>query len=176
MGTRSLTKVLDEEGKEILCLYRQFDGYPEGHGADLKEFLKGMKLTNGYSTDQKEDGGWANGMGCLAGQLVAWFKTAPEGKFIGKSGAYKQVPTHPKRGRIINSIYLYPPKTTDCGEEFIYEVSSVCHHKRPKKEIPNGRDAIINLKVIECYKGTTIYDGPADKFDIKKAQKKVDAL
>ena len=165
MGTRSLTKVFNEEGKEILCLYRQFDGYPTGHGADLKEFLKGMKLTNGYSTNQKEDGGWANGMGCLAGQLVAWFKTAPQGKFVGRGkNNYKQVPTHPKRGRIINSIYLERPGTKNHGEEFIYEVRSEAKSTR------------IGLKVIECYKGTTLYNGPADKFDIKKAQKKVDSL
>lgn len=36
MGTRSLT-VMKDTGNEIAVLYRQFDGYPEGHGqGDLR--------------------------------------------------------------------------------------------------------------------------------------------
>ena len=40
MGTRSTTKIY-EDGKLILALYKQYDGYPEGWGKCLKEFLKG---------------------------------------------------------------------------------------------------------------------------------------
>lgn len=46
MGTRSITKFI-EEGKEICGLYRQFDGYPEGHGKELAEFLQNMPIVNG---------------------------------------------------------------------------------------------------------------------------------
>ena len=36
MGTRSLTTFKeDHNNEEIVVLYRQFDGYPEGHGIDL---------------------------------------------------------------------------------------------------------------------------------------------
>jgi len=81
MGTRSLTRVYesweDEKGKKyrncILAMYRQFDGYPSGHGQELYEFLKDMKICNGIGIEQKK-GKWANGMGCLAAQLVAHFK------------------------------------------------------------------------------------------------------
>ena len=31
MGTRSLTYVYENEAP-IICMYRQFDGYPSGHG------------------------------------------------------------------------------------------------------------------------------------------------
>ena len=42
MGTRSLTFVYEKYGqvqKPVVNMYRQFDGYPTGHGAELAEFL-----------------------------------------------------------------------------------------------------------------------------------------
>jgi hypothetical protein len=81
MGTRSLTYVYenykDDAGntvqEPIICLYRQYDGYPTGHGAEIAEYLDGMYVVNGLGQDQK-DQKVANGMGCLAAQLVAHFK------------------------------------------------------------------------------------------------------
>ena len=32
MGTRSLTFVYDEDGKKLINMYRQYDGYPSGRG------------------------------------------------------------------------------------------------------------------------------------------------
>jgi hypothetical protein len=81
MGTRSITRVKDEFGKVILTMYRQMDGYLEGHGADLVEFLSGIQLTNGIDIRQS-DIKTANGMGCLAAQLVAHFKDGPGGFYI----------------------------------------------------------------------------------------------
>lgn len=81
MGTRSLTYVYenykDEAGKTvqepIICLYRQYDGYPTGHGAELAEWLSKYTIVNGLG--MLDDGvKVANGMGCLAAQLVANFK------------------------------------------------------------------------------------------------------
>jgi hypothetical protein len=80
MGTRSNTVIVDS-GTKILNLYRQMDGYPSGHGAELAAFLSVIKLVNGYGLDQKE-GTFANGMGCLAAQLVAHFKTGIGGFYI----------------------------------------------------------------------------------------------
>jgi len=82
MGTRSLTRVYgsweDEKSKKyrncVLAMYRQFDGYPSGHGQDLYTFLKDIKICNGIGVEH-QNGKWANGMGCLAAQLVAHFKT-----------------------------------------------------------------------------------------------------
>ena len=76
MGTRSLTFVFEsyKDGDvPILCLYRQYDGYPEGHGAELAQFLSGFTVVNGLGA--KTDRKIANGVGCLAAQMVAHFKT-----------------------------------------------------------------------------------------------------
>ena len=78
-------------------MYRQMDGYPEGHGKELAEFLAGMKIVNGIS--MVDGPRIANGMGCLAAQVVAHFKTEP------------------------GHIYLMAPGTRDVWEEFIYKVS-----------------------------------------------------
>ena len=71
MGTRCLTFVY-EDGEVVLNMYRQFDGYPSGHGVELAKFLEGMVIVNGYNSDDKRK--IANGMGCLAAQLVSYFK------------------------------------------------------------------------------------------------------
>ena len=60
MGTRSLTFTYDREEGVIMCLYRQFDGYPEGHGKDLAEII---------TTTEN------NGMECLSASIVAKLKT-----------------------------------------------------------------------------------------------------
>jgi hypothetical protein len=87
MGTRCLTFVYEEnENKPFLCMYRQNDGYREGHGKELAAFLAPMGVVNGYGHGEVA-GTSANGMGCLAAQLVAHFKT-PHG--IG--GFYLQAP------------------------------------------------------------------------------------
>ena len=80
MGTRCLTYVY-EGNSPLVCLYRQFDGYPSGHGAELANFLKGIKLGNGIA-DKPKMGKFANGMGCLAAQLVAHFKKSVGGFYI----------------------------------------------------------------------------------------------
>lgn len=102
MGTRSLTIIKDDspgknqEGKDICVLYRQMDGYPSGHGEKLKEFLSDINLVNGISLSETRR--IANGMQCLAAQLVAHFKTGP------------------------GSFYLCPIDTRNCGEQYIYTV------------------------------------------------------
>jgi hypothetical protein len=74
MGTRSLTFVYDENSKPIIKLYRQFDGYPSGHGLELAEFLNSIEeITNGIRAGDR-DRRTANGMGCLAAQMVSHFK------------------------------------------------------------------------------------------------------
>lgn len=71
MGTRSLTYVYEGK-KPVVCLYRHYDGYPTGHGAELAEFLMGYDIVNGFGEKRAK---LANGMGCLAAQMVAHFKT-----------------------------------------------------------------------------------------------------
>jgi hypothetical protein len=78
MGTRSLTFVYDGE-KPIINMYRQFDGYPEGHGQELAEFLLSGEMVNGYSSKTEKQ---FNGMGCLAAQMIAEFKNGVGGFYI----------------------------------------------------------------------------------------------
>jgi hypothetical protein len=99
MGTRSLTYVYDNDEQPIMCMYRQFDGYPTGHGLELAEFLLPFKIVNGYSGDVKM-GKVANGMGCLAAQLVGNFKTD------------------------VGNFYLYAPRLKiDAMQEYEYHVT-----------------------------------------------------
>lgn len=96
MGTRSLTFVY-EDNKAIINMYRQYDGYPEGHGQELAEFLgEFAAITNGIRVGETRK--TANGMGCLAAQLVANFKTE------------------------VGGFYLYPTSAKDCGQDYEYHV------------------------------------------------------
>ena len=97
MGTRCLTFVYNDNKQPILNLYRQYDGYPEGHGQELGEFLKGLEITNGISMQTKEKR-TANGMGCLAAQLVAHFKNS------------------------VGGFYIHSIESKDCGQEYEYHV------------------------------------------------------
>lgn len=71
MGTRGLTYVYNENNAPLVCMYRQYDSYPSGHGDELAQFLNSRKIVNGIgSYDDKV----FNGMGCLAAQMVDHFK------------------------------------------------------------------------------------------------------
>jgi hypothetical protein len=105
MGTRSLTFVR-EKGKnknnkvtytKIICMYRQFDGYPSGHGQELADFLKSRKLVNGMGGEARTS--IFNGPNCLAAVLVSDFK-----------------------GKEAGGIYLHPVGTKDAGQDFTYYV------------------------------------------------------
>jgi hypothetical protein len=101
MGTRSLTFVYEKYGqiqKPVVNMYRQFDGYPEGHGAELAEFLNGGRLVNGLIHTETAEELVFNGMGCLAASMVAHFKQTPGG------------------------FYIHPVEVTDCGQDYEYHV------------------------------------------------------
>jgi hypothetical protein len=100
MGTRCLTFVYEKYGqvqKPVCNMYRQFDGYPTGHGAELAEFLNGGELVNGLGVER--DQLQFNGMGCLAAQMISHFKK--------ESGGY----------------YIHPTDMRDCGQDYEYHVS-----------------------------------------------------
>jgi len=106
MGNRSLTRVMDKKGKVIIELYRQYDGYPEGMGKELIDFIKGKKLVNGIGVDRNV----FNGMYDFAAQLVSHLK-----------------------GDQVGNVYLYPPsdritnikKLCDkYGVEYLYTINS----------------------------------------------------
>lgn len=72
MGTRSTTKINDEQGETLVTLYRQFDGYPTAHGQELADFLNGKTIINGISGQTALT--HANGMGRLAALLIGHLK------------------------------------------------------------------------------------------------------
>jgi len=76
MGTRSVTTIYDEQQNPICAIYHQCDGYFEGVGLRIARFLLDMAIINGMSGD---DGRAANGMGCLAAQLIAHLKSHSPG-------------------------------------------------------------------------------------------------
>jgi hypothetical protein len=92
MGTRSLTTFIetykDKDGKKkktkLCTMYRQFDGYPSGHGSELAEFLSKGKLVNGLGLDNK--GLVFNGIGCLSAQVISHFKGDTAGGFYMVNG------------------------------------------------------------------------------------------
>ena len=80
MGTRSNTTFFSEWSNEkpLAMIYRQFDGYPEGHGVQLARFLKEIKLVNGLRIDSEySEVKVANKMSCLAAQVVVYLKEKP---------------------------------------------------------------------------------------------------
>ena len=105
MGNRSLTFVYDsykaKNGRTvyrpIINLYRQYDGYPSGHGQELYDFISQFKLVNGLTLGDTRR--IANGMGCLAAQMVSHFKGNEAGQF-----------------------YLYPADAKDCGQDYEYHI------------------------------------------------------
>jgi len=107
MGTRSLTFVYESHRtnigqmvhEPIINMYRQYDGYPTGHGAELAEFLSSGSMTNGLRLGANER--FFNGMGCLAAQLVANFKDGA-GQF-----------------------YLHPVVQQSCGQDYEYHILNV---------------------------------------------------
>jgi len=78
MGTRSLTFVYDGD-VPVINIYRQYDGYPSGHGHELAQFLDSKTLVNGYGEQNSME---ANGMSCLAAQLVVQLKHGVGGIYI----------------------------------------------------------------------------------------------
>ncbi len=98
MGTRSLTYLYKEDAeKPFTCIYRQFDGYPSGHGLEIAEFMNSKTMVNGYNDAASQ----INGMQCLASQLIVLLKG-------GKCEA--------------GGIYIHHPDDTDCWQDFEYHI------------------------------------------------------
>ena len=70
MGTRSLTYVYTDHLNEpmpVVCMYRHYDGYPSGHGAELATFLKNADYVD---------------IMCLAASMVSHFKKLPYNYYL----------------------------------------------------------------------------------------------
>lgn len=82
MGTRSTITFysrMDGTNFFLVNIYQQYDGYLEGVGKELCEWLKPKIITNGFS---KANWNIANGAGCLAAKYISEFKPATGGLYI----------------------------------------------------------------------------------------------
>ena len=145
MGTRCLTVMNDSDGNEIAVLYRQFDGYPEGHGADLKDFLSPFAIVNGIHSGETRK--IANGAGCLAAQIVVHFK-----------------------GEEAGNIYLYPAGTRDCGEEYVYTLQP--NGENINLTVQAGMMTFFGMPGTPQAEMQLLYDGDITKFDPNNCNEK----
>lgn len=83
----------------------------------------------------------ANGMSCLAAQVIAHFKTEP-GRF-----------------------YVHPAGTRDVGESFVYELYCGPSREREGEDGYSFEARDIYLTVRPTYEDSVLYDGPLDDFD-----------
>jgi len=90
MGTRSVIKFYELVNNERIfycAIYQQFDGYIEGVGEELKEFIKSSKLVNGFSECNTKE---FNGIGCLIAQFIKRFKQGVGGLYITTEVDYQE--------------------------------------------------------------------------------------
>ena len=137
MGTRCLTITINEDGYKIMSMYRQFDGYPDGHGLELANFLNGMVIGNGIGIEEEKLEKFANGMGCLSAQIVNNFKENPGGIYL--------YPT--SQNVSVSYIYTVTTATNRTNRELI-ETKIECMAAYNKKVLFNGSPADL-LKWIE---------------------------
>lgn len=97
MSTRCVTKFFDSfDDKQIACIFRHCDGYPEGHGRDLAKFLNSRVVVTGLDGFSIPGKVKANGMGRLAAQMVAALQR--------------------------HELRIDPPRRQRWDEEYVYEV------------------------------------------------------
>lgn len=65
-------QTVDDSGKHkiYMVIYFQYDGYPEGVGKNLTDFIESKTMVNGYNDKEKQ----FNGFGCFLAQYIAKFK------------------------------------------------------------------------------------------------------
>ena len=90
MATRAMISIAKREqrgsfsevpNQTIVDIYHHWDGYPEGLGVTLANYLLGTRIVNGIGPKDNEDVIF-NGMGCLAASIVAELKDGPGNVYI----------------------------------------------------------------------------------------------
>lgn len=133
MATRSsylITENRNGKKRKIANVYFHYDGYPEGHPAEVCEWLSQSVIVNGFGHKSNTI---FNGAGCLAAQFVAKFKETT------------------------GNVYLYSIEDYGkAGEEYLYEI----YIDGGKIEFRANRiiwDSFLNkyLGFIEIFRGST---------------------
>jgi len=110
MGTHALVIVKDDKNVGMLecpivaSLYCHYDGYLDGVGKNISNFLKDMTVVNGLNGGIPKV---ANGMGCLAAQLISNWKT--------EAGNFYLTPVYP--------VSEHLDMKTDLFVEWIYVIN-----------------------------------------------------
>jgi hypothetical protein len=152
MGTRCLTRFYDDEdGKELLSLYRQYDGYPSGHGSELKEILSGVVQAGGISLHPKETRRIFLGAAELPILVISGLKRIAHER---NQRILKEVPpaASPEliKGFVSGGVYLNLVMD-DADVAYVYGL-------RP---VGNGKVAHLTVR---GYEGMVLYEGPIDEF------------
>jgi hypothetical protein len=86
MGTHAVVHFFVQRSRHdkirVVTFYFQYDGYLEGVGKDLVDFLKSYTIVNGIPFPRKEGIKYANGIGCLAAQFCKEFKNGAGNFYI----------------------------------------------------------------------------------------------
>ncbi len=142
MGTRSITVVtsqwdVKDDVMHNATIYRHWDGYLDGHGRWLANFLEDAVVTNGQIDGAKN----FNGPGRLASGIVAAMQEAGQNPDLMKQGAV-------------------------CGQEFEYHVHVMYGDKGGEVTIRvlDGPITMFGGGGEECT--TEIFSGTVKEFDI----------
>ena len=84
MGTRSKTSFIEKRGEKLthlVSVYQQYDGYIEGVGHEIAEYILSKKICNGIRLG-RDTSNLANGFTCLIAQFIRDFKTDVGGLYI----------------------------------------------------------------------------------------------
>jgi hypothetical protein len=156
MGTRHLTvfKESTVDSPDIVVMYGQWDGHLESHGMALKEHFGNHVIVCGISGDETNI---ANGMSCLAAQVVAKFKDK------------------------VGSFYLHPAGTRDRGEEFVYTLYVAKEHdnsfdyREPlRMRVQTGHMTFFGMPGTPQDQMPIVYDGLLSEFDPSRCKKEED--
>lgn len=89
MGTRSTYRVINQykssitnkvKNDNLVLVYLQYDGYPDGHPLDTMKWLSEGQVVNGLGLNENKN--VFNGAGCLAAQLIERLKDGPGGTYV----------------------------------------------------------------------------------------------
>lgn len=93
MGTRSKISFIKRYDKGInehlVSVYQQYDGYIEGVGYELANYLKSKKIINGIPGGV-DTSNLANGFECLVAQFIRDFKVDVGGLYITTEDNYQE--------------------------------------------------------------------------------------
>ena len=165
------------------------DGYPDGHGQELADFLTGFQVVNGIGGDDEINyPKLANGLGCLAAQTIAHLKRQdPEdtqrrndmlkhfAESYPDSPGYKK--EYPERDYRVGSIYMTTPGETDAWQDYTYTV--YIQSLGPDSSHPFNKEALelrmrCETQMTTDWKANTkknivMFDGKPEDFDAAAA-------